>query len=59
LGIAITDFSKETPDCAKSNKKGGRKSLLVLRERAGEAIDQTKITTLFNAGKGKDLPTAP
>ncbi|GLJ53750.1 hypothetical protein SUGI_1146980 [Cryptomeria japonica] len=44
-------------DCGKiSGKRRGRKTLAEIRLKDGFVVDQTKITTMLNAGKGKNLP---
>lgn len=59
LGILCSVKSKDSPDCAKFSKRRGRRSLAELRLKDGEARGQSKISTLFNVGEGKFLPTEP
>ncbi|GLJ27387.1 hypothetical protein SUGI_0537500 [Cryptomeria japonica] len=56
LGLEFNCPDKVTPECGKSANKRGRKSLNELRELAGSAKNQAKITSLLNIGKGKGLP---
>lgn len=56
LGIANTMEHCSPPDFVADPKKCGRKSISELLTRAGCAVGQTKITDLFEAGKGKFLP---
>ncbi|GLJ46434.1 hypothetical protein SUGI_0978540 [Cryptomeria japonica] len=57
MGLDQDYPNKDTPECGKVGKRRGRKSLNELRTLVGAADDQTKITALFNVGKGKKLPT--
>lgn len=57
LGIAKTDENCSPLDYASDLKKRGRKSIFELLTRARSVVGQTKITNLFEAGKGKNLPT--
>ncbi|GLJ05230.1 hypothetical protein SUGI_0014290 [Cryptomeria japonica] len=58
-GLSQTEEGKKSPDCAKNAKKRGRKSLMELRFMDSLSAGQAKITSLFNAGKGKNLAKAP
>ncbi|GLJ18124.1 hypothetical protein SUGI_0320080 [Cryptomeria japonica] len=57
LGITNIYDGKNTPDCAREARSRGRKSLSELRLQDGNAKDQGKLTTFFDAGKGKGLPS--
>ncbi|GLJ26918.1 hypothetical protein SUGI_0526790 [Cryptomeria japonica] len=57
LGITNIYDGKNFPDCAREAKSRGRKSLSELRLQDGNAKDQGKLTSFFDAGKGKGLPT--
>ncbi|GLJ14335.1 hypothetical protein SUGI_0231110 [Cryptomeria japonica] len=59
LGIKNIYDGKKFPDCAREAKSRGRKSLSELRLQDGNAKDQGKLTSFFDVGKGKGLPTAP
>ncbi|GLJ44388.1 hypothetical protein SUGI_0930700 [Cryptomeria japonica] len=59
LGIANTIEHCSPPDFATDHKKRGRKTMTELLSRAGCAAGQTKITNIFEAGKGKILPNEP
>lgn len=59
LGILCFVKSKDSLDCARLSKRRGRRSLAKMRLKDGEARGQSRISTLFNVGEGKFLPTKP
>lgn len=57
MGLCLSCPQRDKLDCGiTGGKNRGIKSLAELRLKDGFALDQNKITTMLNAGKGKILP---
>ncbi|GLJ34731.1 hypothetical protein SUGI_0698910 [Cryptomeria japonica] len=57
LGLALNLVGRNKSECGSSQKIRGRISNSELRLMDGKALDQSKLTDVFNVGRGKFPPT--